>query len=213
MKDKTIMFIDLEGTILNEEDGKIQEQDLFDFIGLINQLEVSTESTVAIHLVSPVEYKIMKQIKDHIDFNIKKYNRQMKTDIQGVESAACNMTDESLLDQTDNTIVPLPTNISKDKRIIGLAEKAEYVKFWHQLLKNRYKIKNLIYIGNGRNDLQAMKYVKSQNGIAICPKNSRTKVREIADYTGHSSALKGVNEALNQAIKNNLQNRQICYGD
>lgn len=210
MKSKTIMFIDLEGTLLDEESGKVEQQNLYHFIDLINKLENSTSSSVAIHLVSPVEYTIMKMVKDYINSNITEYNRKNKAQIHFVESAACNMDQSSILNQTDNTIVPLPASINKEKRLIGLTEKAEYVKFWYQLLNSRYDIKNLIYIGNGRNDFQAMKYVQEQGGIVVCPKNSPSKVREIADYSSELFALEGVNTALSQAIDSNLQSQQKC---
>ncbi len=213
MKAKTIMFIDLEGTLLNEENGKANQQDLQKFIGLIDKLEQSTESSVSIHLVSPVEYPTMKRVKDYINRNVTEYNLKNRTHIKFIESAACHMDESTILSQTDNTIVPLPQNISSDKKMIGLTEKAEYVKFWHKLLNSRYTIKNLIYIGNGRNDLQAMKYIQSQGGIAICPINSRTKVREIADYSSNLHALAGVNEALSMAIDNKLQSYQHYYGE
>ena len=211
MKAKTIIFIDLEGTLLEEKTGKANQQDLQNFIELINKLEHSTETSVSIHLVSPVEYLVMKKVKDYIDRNITEYNIKHKTHIKSIESAACHMDESSILFQTDNTIVPLPQNISSDKKMIGLTEKAEYVKFWHNMLNNRYNIKNLIYIGNGRNDLQAMKYIQSQGGIAICPINSRTKVREIADYISNLPALAGVNEALSTAINSKLQPHQDYY--
>ena len=181
MKAKTIMFIDLEGTLLNEENGKANQQDLQKFIGLIDKLEQSTESSVSIHLVSPVGYPTMKRVKDYINRNVTEYNLKNRTHIKFIESAACHMDESTILSQTDNTIVPLPQNIS--------------------------------YIGNGRNDLQAMKYIQSQGGIAICPINSRTKVREIADYSSNLHALAGVNEALSMAIDNKLQSYQHYYGE
>lgn len=205
MKNKTIIFMDLEGTLVNEENGNINDQHLDDFIGLIAKLESSTNSSVAIHLVSPIKYNIMKQIKDYIDMSISRYNHQHKTQINFIESGACNMDEDSILYQNDNRIVPLPTRISADKKMIGLTEKSEYVKFWHQLLEEKYNIKNLIYIGNGRNDFQAMKYVQSKGGTVICPKNSRTKVREIADYSSNFNALEGVNKALSKAIESDLK--------
>ena len=73
MKAKTIIFIDLEGTLLEEKTGKANQQDLQNFIELINKLEHSTETSVSIHLVSPVEYLIMKKVKDYIDRNITAY--------------------------------------------------------------------------------------------------------------------------------------------
>ena len=56
-----------------------------------------------------------------------------------------------------------------------------------------------------------MKYIQSQGGIAICPINSRTKVREIADYISNLPALAGVNEALSMAINSKLQPHQDYY--
>ena len=60
---------------------------------------------------------------------------------------------------------------------------------------------NCIYFGNGRNDLKAMEIVKSYNGIAICPQNSRTTVKSLANFVGQYEDLRGITDGLNQYIQ------------
>lgn len=211
----TVFFIDLEGTLLNEGEENLCEENLTNFISLIDQVENLTQSKVDIHLVSPIPAYKMQEIKDDIDKNIARYNRRNNKSIKDVASAACDMSTQVQGQRRaiDATIVPLPTGKNRDPQLLGLTEKELYVKYLIDYLKDRDQMGKLVYIGNGRNDIRAMKYVRSQGGIVLCPRNSRTGVREIADYTSNLHALQGVNEALTEAIKNNLQKAQRCYGD
>ena len=55
MDKKVIMlFLDLEGTIIGEENGNISEERIDVLLNSINNLEKATNKKVNIHIVSPV---------------------------------------------------------------------------------------------------------------------------------------------------------------
>ena len=68
MDKKVIMlFLDLEGTIIGEENGNISEERIDVLLNSINNLEKATNKKVNIHIVSPVSIKSMEIIIDDID--------------------------------------------------------------------------------------------------------------------------------------------------
>ena len=72
--------------------------------------------------------------------------------------------------------------------------KEVYVRNWMEAYPDA---KLYIYAGNGRNDILAMKRVKANpKGFVICPKNSRTEVKEIAHFVSNKEDLEGVIDGL-----------------
>lgn len=61
MEDKKVilLFSDLEGTILNEKEGRYAEEDMYGFLEQIERMQSITGAEVHIHLVSPVFEKQM----------------------------------------------------------------------------------------------------------------------------------------------------------
>ena len=59
-----------------------------------------------------------------------------------------------------------------------------------------------IYCGNGRNDLDAMKYIKNRkDGFVVCPRNSRQQAKAIATFVSERTDLFGVSEGLENINK------------
>ena len=88
MDKKVIMlFLDLEGTIIGEENGNISEERIDVLLNSINNLEKATNKKVNIHIVSPVSIKNMERIMDDIDNIIVKYNIKNNVRLDEVHSA------------------------------------------------------------------------------------------------------------------------------
>ena len=78
-------------------------------------------------------------------------------------------------------------NIEKDG---GERGKRQHVSNWISAFPNA---KLYIYAGNGRNDILAMRKVLEQkNGYVICPKNSRTQVKEMASIVSEKEDIDGI---------------------
>lgn len=190
MKRKTIFFMDLEGTLVEDGTFHLDEMDFIEFLIQFSKIEEMTNSKISLNLVSPVNMQDMIQVKDRMNFNIEKFNRQHHKNLQEVESAACYV--ENGESYKDARIVPLS---SKGER----ASKYLFVKPWYELLKEKYDIINCFYIGDGVNDYDAMQFVKDlPNGKVICPENANEKVKSVADYVGKGQRLKGVIQAMEQ---------------
>ena len=71
---KILLFSDLEGTILREEDGKYDDEAMYNFLVQIDRLQQLTEAEVNLHLVSPIYQKQMEEIIDRIERRIVRYN-------------------------------------------------------------------------------------------------------------------------------------------
>ena len=198
MKRKTIFFMDLEGTLVEDGTFHLDEKDFIEFLIQLSKIEEMTNSKISLNLVSPVNMQDMIQVKDRMNFNIEKFNKQNHKNLQEVESAACYVENGESY---------------KDARIIPLSKKGEraskylFVKPWYELLREKYDIVNCFYIGDGLNDYDAMQYVKaSPKGKVICPENANEKVKGIADYVGRGYGLKGITHAIQQIIKQKEQN-------
>ena len=71
---KILLFSDLEGTILKEEYGDYNKEDMYEFLAQIDRLQQLTGASVNIHLVSPIYRKQMENIIEQIDRDIMRYN-------------------------------------------------------------------------------------------------------------------------------------------
>lgn len=60
----------------------------------------------------------------------------------------------------------------------GIKDKISIVKMYEQ----HYPKSLLAYIGDDSNDIEAMEYVKSRNGVTACPADAHKNVCKIVDY-------------------------------
>ena len=199
-----LLFSDLEGTILRELDGKYSDEDMYMFLQQLDELQNLTNARVKLHLVSPVYKDQMEKIVEQIDKNIYSYNNIHKqfNRINTIECAAAYPEDDLIGDEfTNSKVIPLKKPVSSKEYDTAKFGKSNYVKKWIDLY-NEDKAKNLImtiYCGNGRNDLDAMNYIKDRcKGIVICPKNSRTQAKGIASFVSEKTDLLGITDGINQ---------------
>lgn len=215
MEDKKVilLFSDLEGTILGEENGNYSEEKMNLFLEQIERIQKNTNTKVHIHLVSPVFEKQMEEVIDKIDTSIIRYNRKNgdKTFIEEIEGGSC--TQEIGVSQNyrkfQSKVVPFKLPINTKEADTSLYGKENYVKTWCNYYTDKGALKTAIYCGNGSNDLNAMKYIKERaNGFVVCPKNSRTEVKNIADFVSDKPELLGITEGLTK-INDEIEKR-VC---
>ena len=189
MKSVILYFTDLEGTILREKDGKYDSSELQSFLQQLSDLQENLDAKVKINIVSPVFMEHMKRIVNRFNIEIAKFNRtNRKTDLDSINAAMASLDSNQYFEQdyTYDVIEPFP-HIELDG---GEQGKSQHVNNWIKAIPNA---KLYIYAGNGRNDILAMKKVLEQpNGIVICPKNSRTEVKNIATVVSDKEDLEGI---------------------
>ena len=213
-----LLFLDLEGTILREEDGLYDDEEMYYFLEQIDKLQKSTNAQVKMHLVSPVYKDVMEKIMDKIDMNIHSYNRIHRGNayIKEIEGAACYPEEGVQSEEFEgDRIVPLKKPIDSNDFDTARYGKAHYARSWYEAYdENIYTdIGMCIYCGNGRNDIAAIDYVNSRkNGFAVCPNNSRTDAKKRAFYVSAKTDLPGITEgigAINQCIeKRNIDDKK-----
>lgn len=205
-KQKTILlFSDLEGTILREGDSKIDLEAMYNFLSQIDKMQKLTGAKVNIHLVSPVFREQMEDVMYRMDKSIAIYNiEHKKSNILRVQAGAAYpdslIGDEFLGDR----IVPLKRPINSRDFDTARYGKSYYVRTWCDMYKdNAYdNLIMAIYCGNGRNDLDAMKYIKNRkDGFVVCPRNSRQQAKAIATFVSERTDLFGVSEGLENINK------------
>ena len=72
---RTIIFSDLEGTLLREKDRSYSDEDMFNFLQSLNLFTKLTDSILQIHLVSPISGDSMNKYMTKIDKNIRSFNK------------------------------------------------------------------------------------------------------------------------------------------
>lgn len=190
-KKEIVFFTDLEGTILRETDGEVNQRGFMLLLSELAKLQKNLNGKVKINIVSPIPMKKMKEIIDLLDNLIVKYSMDKSNRLDLINSAVAFQDDEYIReDYRYDVIEPFPlTNGDGGER-----GKEKYVKAWMEEYKNA---ELYIYAGNGRNDILAMKKIKtSPRGIVICPDNSRTEVKKIADYVSKNEDILGIVEGL-----------------
>ena len=200
---KLIIFSDLEGTLLREEDGQYDEHEMYGFLSQISKLQAKTGFVAEIHIVSPMTIDMMKKVIDKFDKTILRYNSIHRAEgkapisyITGATASPESKAEECY--RVDDRIMPLP------KAFHSLASgasygKEHYVRTWLETLGD--KVGMVIYCGNGRNDIPAMKLVRSlPNGFIVCPKNSKTEIRNIASFITDEEDLPGITEGLSEIL-------------
>lgn len=216
-KKEIMIFFDLEGTLIEEELGEVNVEKINGVLDSISKLEEVTGSKVNLHVVSPVSIKDMKQIVDKLDRLIMRYNRANNKDLKEFQGAVA-YPDTEYVDNNYLYDVIIPMEISP---VADIGEKDRngkfyYVRNWVEALEDRIAFS--IYAGNGYNDTKAMQYVKSQKGFVICPENSHSTVKDLADYVSEKHAADGVKEGfdfINQQIEKRKQKEieETMHGD
>lgn len=198
MDNKIIMlFLDLEGTIIEEEYGKVKPENINKLLDSINELQQTTNLTVKTHIASPVSASSMNRILDELDYIIVKYNRKNGSNIKEIESAVAH-PDSNYVHQEDLYDRIFPMKIPRED--FGRVGKLNYVKQWVKMMEDQTKF--IIYGGNGLNDVGAMNYIKStKKGFVICPKNSDEEVKKIADFVSEKEEAEGIKDGMDCIIK------------
>lgn len=206
---KILLFSDLEGTILRENDGKYDKEAMYNFLSQIDKLQQLTDSDVHIHLVSPVQREQMEQIMDEIDDDIVRYN-QLRSFSDRIPMIECGsfLPDKGMYEQEflGDRAIPLKVPIDSNQFDTARYGKANYVKTWCEIYEERGQLIMPIYCGNGRNDLSAMECVKEKNGFVVCPNNSRASAKEKADFVSNKTDLQGITEGI-EKINEKIEQR------
>ena len=203
---KLLIFTDLEGTILRESDGLYDPKQFTEFIARIDQLQKVTGQVAKLHIVSPMTVDMMKNAVDKIDHDIYRYNsiHRDENDIYVGFVAGATVSPEISPDEcylVDQRFMPMPKEVNTISTGATYG-KEHYVKLWIDTLKNRNQLGSIIYCGNGRNDISAMRLVKGlKEGYIICPKNSKTELRRISNFVSNQEDLLGITEGLDFVIQ------------
>lgn len=208
MEEKVILlFSDLEGTILGEENieskEKYKKETMQKFLAQIDRLQRLTGAEVHMHFVSPIYMEKMEEILEKIDDEIATYNKEHPDSkrLRMTECGGC-LGRRKIDGSEDYGRKTIPLRMIMDSRNIDTSgnAKVNYVEGWHQIYKDRGRLMS-IYCGNGSNDIAAMKFVQRSEGFTVCPANSPVAVKEIADFTSQRTELEGVVEGIENINK------------
>ncbi len=208
-KEKVILlFSDLEGTILREEDGQFDPETMYQFLGQLEKLQELTGAKVNIHLVSPVYKNHMAEVMDKIDRTIIRYNKlhEHKNDIECIEGGAAYPDNLTAGENLDDRITELKRPISSTDFDTARFGKANYVRNWCEIIKESQS-KELVmamYCGNGRNDVDAMDYIIKKSGalgFVVCPDNSRHEVKAKTPFVSKKRDLLGITDGISMVNK------------
>lgn len=202
-----LLFSDLEGTILNEQDGTFSPEDMYQFLLQIEQLQQLTGAKVNMHLVSPVYPKQMEEIMNQIDKQIARFNRlhNHENDIPRIECGAAYPEEEMRLEEfLGDRIMALKKPVSAKDFDTARYGKANYVRNWYETYKENPNIDVVMsmYCGNGRNDLTAMEYIKkTENGFIVCPNNTRREAKAKTPFVSEKTDLLGIADGIGMINK------------
>lgn len=193
-KDIIMLFLDLEGTIIDEETGEMKADKIEGLLNQLNKLETNVGAKVNIHIVSPVFIDQMKKVMDKFDLIVAKYNSKNSTRLKEIQGAVA-YPNTNYISSHDLYDKIFPMDVSK-KDNFDKYGKLDYVKKWVEVMRHRIAL--TIYGGNGLNDTSAMDFVKRENnGFAICPENSHEKVKNIANYVSTEQESDGIADGIN----------------
>lgn len=194
-KKEIMVFFDLEGTIIEEELGEVNNDKVNDILTSISKLEEVTGFRVNIHIVSPVFMHIMEEVVDKFDNTIIRYNRKNGKNLKEIQSAVAYPDTKYIQEHyLYDKIIPMKISPTADSGEKDRQGKFDYVRNWLETMKDKTAFS--IYGGNGYNDMKAMEYVKKNMGFVICPENSYEGVKKIADYVSDKQAADGIKEGL-----------------
>lgn len=211
-KNVTVIFSDLEGSILEEDKSIPESFSNRKFTKLLEQFheyEKITHSEIQLHILSPIERNSMLEVLELtdasvLDFNIShasEFNEEGITPILPVVQAVIsqnyteqNLKDEDFLREKRESGRILYLDEQLDYLSIGdtASGKGNYVsslmRFKDADSRANYKY---IYFGNGRNDIMGFRLVNAKGGYTICPANSRKKLQAIASYVSKETDCLG----------------------
>ena len=194
-KKEIMVFLDLEGTIIEEELGQVNNDKINEILVSISKMEEVTGCKVNIHIVSPVFMHIMEEVVDKFDHTIIRYNRKNGKNLKEIQSAVAYPETKYIQENyLYDKIIPMKISPTADSGEKDRQGKFDYVRNWIETMKDKTAFS--IYGGNGYNDMKAMEYVKRNMGFVICPENSYEGVKKIADYVSDKHAADGIKEGL-----------------
>lgn len=204
-----LIFSDLEGTLLREEDGKYDEKEMFQLLEQIARLEEIENGKARIHIVSPVFVSQMKKLLNEFDKTFGKYNQETSHELNFIDGATAYQAEDDFTSrrQSLGRIVPLSYNYDIMNPELYGTEKLNYIMGCIQSYMRKGHVLP-IYMGNGKNDIKAMKYVKEKGGYVICPSNSRHDVKAIANYVSDKEDLEGLADVFSRLCDERETNKQ-----
>lgn len=219
VKKVTPLFSDVEGTILEENMPDIKQafniEKVNELLKQFDEYQKITDSKIRLYLVSPMSKPYMVQLLKMIDSAITRYNIRNNSDIDIVYSATAEDDLSNPMHNyynTDDRIVPYKEDSHQllSYGMVGSGKDAFVNSVLNTLANNKdLCIENIIYSGNGRNDILSIQRVnKLKNGFTICPKNSRRALKAEVQYAsdkedcaGFADGMKHINEILKNRYK------------
>ena len=202
-----LLFSDLEGTLLRESDGKFEPADMYSFLSELYKLQELTKAKVHLHLVSPVYQKQMNAIMKQIDKAIESFSKihKLENSLNPIEGGAAYPDIDMISSEfTGDRIFPLRDPINTKDFDTAKFGKADYVLNWceHYMESDLNELIMAIYCGNGRNDLDAMDYIKRlKQGFIVCPKNSRHEAKAKTTLVSDKTDLLGITDGISKINK------------
>lgn len=189
----TVVFSDLEGTLLAEETGTFDPNEFQTLINKIHSFLTYTSTELKFVIVSPIESHIIQPILEDLNNVFHEFNKENDTKYQ-VDFAAC-YSDKDDMDKLPNNILPiLSATVGKERVVNYLTDSLGY----------RFNINNTIYMGNGRNDIASIDFLKGkyrESAYAICPENSKSWLRKNPSlYHGQGTDLAGLNDGFDKLL-------------
>jgi hydroxymethylpyrimidine pyrophosphatase-like HAD family hydrolase len=216
----TLIFSDLEGTLLEEESKEkpclpytYNSEKMKRLISKLDEYQNVTNSEIMFNIDSPIDKQHLLIFLKLMDKEVEKYNFDHNTNLNSIVYATAE--EDCLLEkdtefffrekEQDSRILPLHDNPGEISRgIVGSGKKSfiEAILRGTNSRKDLYDLKNVIYFGNGRNDVQAVRLVNSlENSYTICPQNSRHEIKALVDHVGSKTDCDGVTEGMEYIIE------------
>lgn len=207
--DITVVFSDLEGTLIDEELGKLDTKEFRTLINNFDAFSKKTNTQIKFVIVSPVEAKFMIPILDQIDTEFFKYNSENGRTYK-IDLAACYKphNQDEYSNNLPNNILPMLDHNSGKRRVVDwLTDSLGY----------RFNIQNTIYMGNGANDIPAIDFLQGkykENSYTICPLNSPPKLRSNRRCViGFREGIYGINDGFSQVLSSLEKSTDISHDD
>lgn len=211
MANKILYFTDLEGTILRESDGEFEDMEFYRLVSELTRLGELTDAEVEMRLISPIGFKRINKIVDRMERIILRHSilsgNEPRVELEEAAASSFDMGNDVRAFRTvSKKIIELPRVVSSIPDPAREAKK-KYVDLVLQSVRPTDNVSLCIYAGNGRNDISAMKYIKSKkNGIIISPRNSRKEIRGMSHFTSEHSDIKGVIDCV-QRLNEKIEER------
>ena len=201
----TVVFSDLEGTLLDEEFGKLDAKEFRTLVKNFDVFSKKTNTQIIFVIVSPVEQEFMAPLLEQIEDEFFKFNSENGTTYK-IELAACykpHKQDEYSNNMANNILPMLDHNAGKRRVVDWLTDSLGY----------RFNIQNTIYMGNGANDIDAINFLQGKykdHSYTICPLNSKSRLRTNRRCViGNGVDIHGINDGFSQVLSSLEQSTNI----